>query len=292
MGARSSRDRGPDARVIPLPMPARVHDDWAGAISAWATALVAAGRTEQTVALRRYQLHRLAEHVAPRGPWDLGLEDLIGFVGRQGWSRSTRASYRAAVRSFYGWAVLTGRLDASPALALPPIGPVRPAPRPAPEDVYRRALVLADERVQLMLRLAADVGLRRGEVAQVHRRDLLRDLNGWSLVVHGKGARQRVIPLPDDLAHRLLELPDGWAFPGNDHGHLSPRWVGKLVSRMLPPGVGMHTLRHRFATRAYAIERDVLTVQQLLGHASPVTTTHYVLVDDDVRRRVVQAVSA
>lgn len=41
----------------------------------------------------------------------------------------------------------------------------------------------------------------------------------------------------------------------------------------------MHTLRHRFATRLYALTRDILLVQETLGHASPSTTRIYVPYD-------------
>lgn len=86
-----------------------------------------------------------------------------------------------------------------------------------------------------------------------------------------------MLPLPHDLAAELRGLPAGYAFPGNDH--LSPRWVGKLVADAMPDAWTMHSLRHRFATRAYAVDRDVFAVQELLGHASPTTTRAYVLVD-------------
>lgn len=269
----------------------RMTNEWRAALDAWATALRAAGRSEQTIGLRTYHVLRLARWARPRGPWDLELDDLQGWLGTQGWSRSTLASYRASLRGFYAWAALTGRIDASPAAGLPPVGAAPPNPHPTPEDAYRDALALADPRERLMLRLAAELGMRRGEVARVHSRDLSRDLLGWSLVVHGKGGRERVLPVPDTLAAQLRRLPAGYAFPGDDDGHLSPRWVGKLVSQLLPEGWTMHSLRHRFATRAYLVDRDLLTVQQLLGHASPVTTRAYVRIDEDAKRRHVLAVA-
>ena len=145
---------------------------------------------------------------------------------------------------------------------------------------------------KLMIRLAAECGMRRAEVAQVHSRDLVEDLTGWSVIVHGKGSRDRTVPLPSILAHELRELPPGWAFPGDDSGHLSPRWVGKLVGRLLPEGYTMHSLRHRAATRWYGVNHDLLTVGDLLGHASPVTTRLYVRVPDEARRALVVAGAA
>lgn len=149
----------------------------------------------------------------------------------------------------------------------------------------------ARPRERLMLRLAAECGLRRAEIAGIHSRDLVDDLLGWSLVVHGKGDRDRVVPLPVAIALELRAQPEGWVFPGDDDGHLSPRWVGRVTARLLPEGWTLHTLRHRFATRAYAVDRDLLTVQTLLGHASPVTTRRYVALPDDALRRTVDAVA-
>ena len=97
--------------------------------------------------------------------------------------------------------------------------------------------------------------------------------------------------MPDNLAMLLRRQPEGWLFPGNYNGHLSPRYVGTLISRLLPAGVTMHALRHRFATRAYSVNRDVFAVQQLLGHASPATTRRYVQLQDSVMRQLVEAVA-
>lgn len=269
-----------------------LRPSWACELDAWALALRAAGRSEETIGLRTYHLRRLAGAVRPVGPWEVSVDDLTGFMGGHRWSRSTLCSYRASLRSFYAWAVATGRCEASPAAGLPAPGMTPPSPHPAPEDAYRLGLAVAGPRERLMLRLAAGTGMRRGEVARVHSTDLSRDLLGWSLTVHGKGARDRVVPLPDDLASQLRALPAGWAFPGDVDGHLSARWVGRLVSRVLPQGWAMHSLRHRFATQAYGVDHDLLTVQQLLGHASPVTTRAYVKVDDAAKRRLVAVVAS
>lgn len=141
-----------------------------------------------------------------------------------------------------------------------------------------------------MIRLGGEAGLRRGEVAVVHRRDLREDLLGWSLYVHGKGGRDRVVPLTDDLAREVLDATrEGYAFPGRVDGHLSARWVGRLVADALPDDWTMHPLRHRFGTLTHNVHKDLLAAQQLLGHATPTTTRLYVKITDDYLRETVNA---
>ncbi|MBA2774731.1 MAG: site-specific integrase [Nocardioidaceae bacterium] len=50
---------------------------------------------------------------------------------------------------------------------------------------------------------------------------------------------------------------------------------------MLGAGWSGHKLRHRFATTAYAAERDLLAVQQLLGHSRPEVTARYTALPGD-----------
>jgi integrase len=105
--------------------------------------------------------------------------------------------------------------------------------------------------------------------------------------VTGKGGKERRIPAHPIIADALRALPRGYVFPGVDAGHLSPDRVGRLMAAALPGDWTAHSLRHRFATRAFAGQRDLLTVQQLLGHASVATTQRYTQVPDDALRRAV-----
>ena len=249
--------------------------------------MVAAGRPTTTVNLRVYQVTRLAED-EPRGPWTLTTDDLVDWLAGQPWAIETRKSYRAALVSFYRWAVASGRTATDPTLLLPPIRSSHHPPRPTPELVYRTALDAAEPRVRLMLELAARQGLRRGEIARVHSDDLREDLAGWSLLVHGKGGKLRLVPLEDEIAEQLRTLPPGWAFPG-PAGHLSEQHVGVLMGRALPGHWTAHTLRHRFASQAYAGTRDLAAVQDLLGHARPETTRGYIMLPQDALRAAVAA---
>lgn len=256
--------------------------DWRMALAGWRAWLVAAGRPHSTIKLRTYQVTRFAAEHAD--PWSQTQVTLIAWLAAQNWSIESRRSYRSALRGFYGWAHASGHISYDPAALLPPIKPSQRKARPTPESVVKDALGQADARVTLMIMLAARQGLRRGEIATIHSRDLTEDLVGWSLRVHGKGQKERVIPLHDCIAAMLRALPPGWAFPGQIDGHLSPRWVGTLVKSSLAEGWTTHTLRHRFATVAYHGSRDLLAVQELLGHSKPETTRQYVQLPDDALR--------
>ena len=263
---------------------------WIGPINDWTLALRAAGRSAQTIETRTDQLRRLARALGG-SPWEVTEDDLTAWAGGADWAAETRRSNYAGVRTFYRWAVASGRMDHSPATALPSVRPSPPCPRPAPEDAYRRALAVSDLRGRVIVRLAAEAGLRRAEIAQVHARDVVEDLAGSSLLVHGKGGRRRIVPLSPVLARELKLLLDGegsgWAFPSDRTatGHLTPRYVGKIGTRALPDGWTLHPLRHRFATLSYAVDRDLLAVSTLLGHASVATTQRYVRPPADAVRR-------
>lgn len=259
-------------------------------IAAWSTWLRAAGRPATTIELRTYQVRRVMRDI-DTDPWLLTTEDLLTYLGGQTWAPETRRSYRASLRAFYTWAQATGKRQDNPAALLPVIRVPRGLPRPTPEAVYRQALLEADDRVQLMIRLAAMCGLRRGEIARARRQDVTADPIGWSITVLGKGGHLRRVPLPDDLARQIIAMPAGYLFPSTSPGGgpLTPAHVGKLVSRVLPEGWTCHTLRHRCATVAYAGQHDLRAVQELLGHAKPETTARYTQVPVDAIRAAVMA---
>lgn len=262
---------------------------WSDALGGWRKWLMAADRPKTTLKLRNYQLRRFAQD--HRDPCTVTTAEIISWLSSSDWATETRRSYRAALRSFFGWMHAAGKINEDPSRLLPPIKPADARPRPVPELVLVDALAKADERTTLMILLAARQGLRRGEIAQVHSDDLLEDLTGWSLRVHGKGRKERIIPLAGDLAAAIRERAPGFVFPGGTEGHLAPYWVGRLVGRVLPDGWTTHTLRHRFATTTYHGSRDLLAVQSLLGHSKPETTRRYVLLPDDTLRDAIRWVA-
>jgi integrase len=262
---------------------------WCQPLGEYLSWMRAAGRPASSNYLRSYHLRRFAVDTG-HAPFAVTLDDLVDYLSAHPWAKSTRHSVRSTLRGFYAWAHHTGRMDANPAILLPSVSPPQGKPRPASDEALEAGIRDADERVKLMLRLAAGAGLRCCEVAAVHTDDLVEDLEGWSLRVVGKGGRRRVVPLSRRLALALRGVPPGYVFPGQVDGHLSSAYVSKLMSRALPPGVTAHMLRHRFASYAYVGSgRDIRAVQELLGHASVSTTQVYTKVPDGAKRAGVEA---
>ncbi len=259
-------------------------------IAEWRLWLAAAGKSRATITLRTNQLYRFAEQHQPK-PIDATAGQMIAWIATPGWAPDTRKSHRAALVSFFGWAHAFGHITVDESRKLPPIRVPAGVARPAPESAVTRALLASELREWIMIKLAAHHGLRRGEIARIHSDHLLEDLSGWSLRVHGKGGKIRVIPLDDETATALRTLPDGWAFPSPRGGHLTEGHVGVLISRALPGKWTAHPLRHRFATTAYAGTRDLLAVQELLGHSRPDTTRGYIQLPQDALRAAVSAAS-
>ncbi|MGH9247929.1 MAG: tyrosine-type recombinase/integrase [Acidimicrobiales bacterium] len=265
-------------------------DAWIAAIEDWTTWLQASGAPPSTLRLRRHQIRNLAERHLQTSPWRITADELTRHLSRPRWAAETRKSTRAALRSFYGWAQAAGRSRRNPAAGLPPVKVPVAMPRPADNGTFVAALDAGDDRIRLMLLLGRRAGLRPGEIARLRLVDV-DDLYD-QVIVSGKGGRARRVPLVDDLRSELYaELArrrdgqagtgyryraglDRWLFPGQ-RGAIRPGSVTRLVSRALGAAATAHQLRHACATSAYAGTRDLLAVQELLGHARPETTVRY-----------------
>jgi integrase len=252
-------------------------------ITRYLTHLTAAGRRPSTVEQRRWWAHRIVRDLPGWRHATTG--DLEQWLAGSTWSPETRKAARASLRSFYGWAHREQLLvEHDPAAQLLPVAVPDAQPRPVPEQLLRQALTRADERDVVAVLLAGRMGLRRGEIAAATAEHVV---DGW-LVVHGKGGRQRMVPLHPQL---VPLLPARGPLVPSHHGggHLSAAHVGKILSLLLGPGTTGHQLRHRFAATVHAELGDVRHVQALLGHASLSTTQRYTPVRPDVLVRGVHA---
>ncbi|MFU7528677.1 tyrosine recombinase XerC [Qipengyuania sp. ASV99] len=146
----------------------------------------------------------------------------------------------------------------------------------------------ARDRAVLLLMYGS--GLRIAEALSLQGRDVPL---GETLMVTGKGGKQRLVPiLPitrEAVAEyvRLCVLPLSAKEPlfrGAKGGALSQGMVQKAIARArralgLPDTATPHALRHSFATHLLSAGADLRSLQELLGHASLGSTQIYTKVD-------------
>ncbi len=269
--------------------------EWERAIEGFLAAQRAAGIASTSVATRRQHLAHMAVRVHV-GPWALDGAGLVAYMDSQEWARETRRGRRNTFVEFYRWGVAMGLAASDPTTVVVRIAPADPDPQPVPDRVYLEALIRADAVEALWIDLAAEHGLRRAEVAVIQGRDVVETLLGHDLRVNGKGGKIRYVPLTRAMAEALLSLVEshgrGYLFPGDDHGHVSPQWVGKRVARLMGGIWTMHKLRHRAATRFWVqAEGDPYVVADLMGWANLNMVRVYVRQPDDRKRRIVEAAS-
>ena len=101
-------------------------------------------------------------------------------------------------------------------------------------------------------------------------------------VRHGKGDKERIIPLHPDILEALRVLPmpkTGRIFTRPMGGHYQGSHMSHTIRAYLKD-VGInataHQLRHWFATNVYAAGHDIRVTQDLLGHSNPSTTGAYI----------------
>lgn len=267
----------------------RLPAGWEDSVRDWVMWLRASGVSDRTIHTRRGHVRVVARLTQLRHPREVVTGQLVALYAEQGWGLEHRRGMRTSLNQFYIYCIKNGVCQENPAEGLPHIPESKGSPRPAPEWLWAELLESAGARELLMVRLAGEVGLRRAEIAQVQRDDVIWDGSGWALIVHGKGGKQRVVPINDRLAQQLQQRPDWipvgvpftYIFPSLDRWgnvvapFVSPDRVGRLISDLMPVGWSGHKLRHRYATRGYAGTRNLRAVQEALGHASVATTQRY-----------------
>jgi integrase len=208
-------------------------------------------------------------------------------------SASGRYTAVSHLHAFYRWAARAGRVEHDPTVLVerPRVG--QRLPRPIHPTDLAIAVLNARGAMLAALLFGAGCGLRCCEIARL-RWD---DIHDGRVRVHGKGGRERVVPLHPELAPALeaLERSSVYVLPGwqsrqaaNPGLRASQRINAHL--RALGISATAHQLRHYAATHAYRASHDLRAVQKLLGHASPSTTAIYTAFDTDDLAAVVDAI--
>ena len=196
--------------------------------------------------------------------------------------------YISHLRVYFGWAIEYDLRSDNPAARIPVPRSGRLLPRPVSHAQLAAALAAAAYPVRLWLILAAWAGLRAKEIALLRRESILETAPEPVILITAdatKGHSERAVPLKAFVVDELTAAPLppwGWAFsradgrPGpNRPSRVSQRCGDFLRGQGIP--ASLHQFRHWFGTETWRASRDLRLVQELLGHASPVTTAGYTM---------------
>jgi site-specific recombinase XerD len=228
----------------------------------------------------------------------VGVRELVDYAGHLGSARprgklapATIARKLAAIRTFLRHALGPSRV---PDARLAPRRARRLPEAPRQRDVDAELDAVEGEgplplRNRALVELVYSAGLRSAEAVGLDLRDV--DFEQELVHVrHGKGDKDRVVPLGEEaaywLARYLRDARPALARGANDALFLSAtgRRLDTSTLRRLAPHP--HRLRHAFATHLLEGGADLRTIQELLGHASLSTTQMYSHVDAKRLRKV------
>jgi integrase/recombinase XerD len=235
------------------------------------------------------------------------LEKYLTKLRAEGLQSSTVARHGASIRSFYGYLEEIGRAGENPARYLEAPRLWKRVPRTLNREDVEALLESPDTKAPLglrdraMLELMYGTGVRVSELVGLKLDEL--DLEGRTILVRGKGNKQRLLPLGGQARYwleRYLERGRGAVPNSSSSRGLFVNSRGRPLTRMgfwkilkkyalaegLSARVTPHVLRHSFATHLLEGGADLRAVQELLGHSSIRTTQVYTEVEREYLKRV------
>ena len=283
------------------------------------------GVAANTLSSYRRDLRRYTKHLSDRGIHDLakvGEDDVSEFLvalrhgdpdsGTAALSAVSAARALIAVRGLHRFAAAEGLAELDVARAVRPPTPGRRLPKSLTIDQVLALLEGAGGdsasdgpltlRNRALLELLYSTGARISEAVGLDVDDI--DTRARSVLLRGKGGKQRLVPIGrpavhaldaylvrgrPDLARRGRGIPA--IFLNVRGGRLSRQSAWQVLQDAaeragITSGVSPHMLRHSFATHLLEGGADVRVVQELLGHASVTTTQIYTMVTVHALREV------
>lgn len=255
------------------------------------------GLSPHTLAAYRRDLDQYLAFLNGSEPDTADLDRFVQHLSTIGLAPASVARKLAAVRGLHRFLVSEGQSAADPTRLLDPPRRPEPFPKALPVDQVIRLVEAPDSstpggrRDRALLEFLYGTGARVSEAIGLDLAAL--DLEEMTVVVTGKGDRQRQIP----LGTACVEAIHGWlpdrlkiSRVGPDRDAVFTNLRGGRLSRVSafrivrfhaakvgidPATVSPHTLRHSAATHMVEGGADLRSVQVMLGHARITTTQVY-----------------
>lgn len=222
------------------------------------------------------------------------------WLGTQELARSSQSRKVAAIRRFFKFQLVNGRIEANPVARLTNPKAEKRIPTYVPSNELNPALdklqsatgpdsEFCTARDNAIIELLYSTGIRRAELIGIRLTDI--DLKSKYVTVTGKGNKERRVPFGQPALKAILHyltvanqagiVVNHALFVTEKGKPLYAKLVYRIVHNFLShiPGVrkaSPHVLRHSFATHLVDANAELPSVQQMLGHSRLGTTRLYV----------------
>ena len=143
-------------------------------------------------------------------------------------------------------------------------------------------------RNRLIIKIILYTGIRVSEAINISMKDFIKDGDAYIIQVRGKGNKPRVVMIKDKIINKDLNnwldcrsCDNNLLVCNQKAKKLTQAYISRLVEQiLLSVGLrkeknGAHMLRHTFATLLYQKSKDLILVQESLGHADINTSRIY-----------------
>ncbi|HWD14846.1 site-specific tyrosine recombinase XerD [Pseudochrobactrum sp. sp1633] len=269
------------------------------------------GAADNTLESYRRDLETAAEFMAGRKTRlttanSVDIRACLDDMNIQGFASTSQARRLSSLRQFYRFLYAEGLRSDDPTGIIDAPKKNQALPKIMSEDTVSKLLAQAEAdarpqkdmsgyfnavRLHALLELLYATGMRVSELVSLPEKTIRS--NQRFLLVRGKGAKERMVPLSVKaqnvlqlyvgLRDRVPEWQDSpWLFPArSESGYLArqvfARDLKALAARtgIAAAAVSPHVLRHAFASHLLQNGADLRAVQQLLGHSDISTTQIY-----------------
>lgn len=247
------------------------------------------GRSKRTLDSYACDLRHADENL-PSGLMGATANDIQKYLANLPERASSIARHASALRGFYKFLMLEKIITENPTANLELPKRARTLPKFLSVSEIELLISSAGDtknatRLRAMLELVYASGLRVSELCELPMTANLGD----KLLIHGKGAKERFVPMHDraqNALHKWLELrgddKSKYIFPSNGKtGHITRDGFFKILKKCAvlagidPARVSPHVLRHSFASHLLAGGANLRAIQTMLGHEDISTTQIY-----------------
>ena len=259
------------------------------------------GRSKNTLAAYANDLHHADKNI-PGGLVAADTDAIEKYLGTMGGCASSVARRASCLRSFYKFLMIEHIIKTNPTTGIELPKRAKILPKLLTTTEIELLISSAGDtknsvRLRAMIELLYASGLRVSELCELPMTAIL----GNKLLIHGKGAKERIVPMHDGAINALnkwLNMRDDneskYVFPSNaTNGHITRDGFFKILKKCAvlagiePARVTPHVLRHSFASHLLANGANLRAIQTMLGHEDISTTQIYTHVLPEKLQRVV-----